>query len=79
VIGTNPDGTPKYITYTNGTSAGVTYYGTVNVTNAPVSPQYASTMRLVTVSLTWTNGNVPRMRTMQTLITANGLQDYIFN
>ncbi|HEX7860853.1 MAG TPA: prepilin-type N-terminal cleavage/methylation domain-containing protein [Verrucomicrobiae bacterium] len=79
VIGTNPDGTPKYIVHTNGTSSGVTYYGTVQVTNAPVSPQYASSMKMVNVSLTWTNGNVPRRRSMQTLITANGLQDYIFN
>jgi hypothetical protein len=33
----------------------------------------------VTVSLVWTNGDVARHRTMQTLISANGLQDYIFN
>ena len=38
----------------------------------------ADKMRLVTVSLVWTNGNVARNRQMQTLISANGLQEYIF-
>ena len=78
LVGTNADGSPKYAKITNGTSSGVTYYGTVQITNAPVSPQYADKMRMVTVSLVWTNGNVPRNRKMQTLISANGLQDYIF-
>lgn len=77
--GTNQDGSPRYATYTNGVHGGVTYHGTVEITNAPVSSAYAANMRLVTVSLLWTNGNVPRNRTMQTLISANGLQDYIFN
>jgi prepilin-type N-terminal cleavage/methylation domain-containing protein len=79
VSGTNQDGTPRYTMYTNGSSGGVTYHGEVSVTNAPVSAAYASSMRLVTVSLVWTNGDVARHRTMQTLISANGLQDYIFN
>jgi prepilin-type N-terminal cleavage/methylation domain-containing protein len=79
MTGTNPDGTPIYTSYTNGMSGGVTYFGTVEITNAPVSSAYATNMRLVTVSLVWTNGNVPRHRTMQTLISANGLQDYIFD
>ena len=50
----------------------------VRITNAPVSAEYADKMRLVTVSLVWTNGNVARNRQMQTLISANGLQEYIF-
>jgi len=79
ISGTNANGTPIYSNYTNGASGGVTYFGTVEITNAPVASQYATNMRLVTVSLTWTNGNIPRQRTMQTLISANGLQDYIFN
>ena len=78
LVGTNADGSPKYAKITNGTSGGVTYYGTVQITNAPVSPQYADKMRMVTVSLVWTNGTVARNRKMQTLISANGLQDYIF-
>ena len=78
LVGTNSDGTPRYANYTNGTSGGVTYYGTVRITNAPVSAEYADKMRLVTVSLVWTNGNVARNRQMQTLISANGLQEYIF-
>jgi prepilin-type N-terminal cleavage/methylation domain-containing protein len=78
LVGTNSDGSPRYARFTNGTSSGVTYYGTVQITNAPVSPEYANKMRLVTVSLVWTNGKVARNRQMQTLISANGLQEYIF-
>ena len=78
LVGTNANGTPLYANYTNGTSGGVTYYGTVRVTNAPVATAYADKMRMVTVSLAWTNGNVARNRQMQTLVTANGLQEYIF-
>jgi hypothetical protein len=47
LIGTNSDGSPRYANYTNGTSGGVTYYGTVHITNAPVSPEYADKMRLL--------------------------------
>lgn len=79
ISGTHPDGTPRYTMYTNGAHGGVTYYGTVQISNAPVSAAYSSKMKLVTVSLVWTNGNVPRQRSMQTLVSANGLQDYIFN
>ena len=78
ISGTNANGTPKYMTYTNN-GGGVIYHGRVHITNAPVSTNYASNMRLVTVGLVWTNNNIRRERSMQTLISANGLQDYIFN
>jgi prepilin-type N-terminal cleavage/methylation domain-containing protein len=78
LTGTAEDGTPIHTYYTNGSSGGITYYGEVHITNAPVSTNYASNMKLVTVSLVWTNGTVARHRKMQTLISANGLQDYIF-
>ena len=78
LVGTNADGTMKYATYTNLNAGSLVYYGRVSLTNAPVSSAYATNMKLVTVSLNWTNGTSSHSRQMQTLITANGLQDYIF-
>ena len=78
LVGTNSDGSLKYANYTNNTGGGLTYFGTVTITNAPFTTPYSTNLRMVTVSLVWTNSNVPRHRQMQTLISANGLQDYIF-
>jgi prepilin-type N-terminal cleavage/methylation domain-containing protein len=78
LVGTNSDGSLKNANYTNNTGGGLTYFGTVTITNAPFTTPYSTNLRMVTVSLVWTNSNVPRHRQMQTLISANGLQDYIF-
>lgn len=59
-------------------NSGITYYGRVTITNAPVSIQYSNNMRLVTVTLNWTNGNVGRTRELQTLVSQNGLQNYVY-
>jgi prepilin-type N-terminal cleavage/methylation domain-containing protein len=78
LTGTNADGTLRYTAYTNNNPGNLVFFGTVNLDNAAVSPAYATNMRLVTVTLNWTNKNISHQRQMQTLITANGLQDYIF-
>lgn len=57
---------------------GLIYYGTVAISNAPVSPGYSDHMKLVIVTLTWTNGSVPRQRQMQTLVSEYGMQNYIY-
>ena len=78
LVGTNADGVAIYATYTNRNPGSLVYYGTVELANAPVSSAYATNMRMVTVTVNWTNKGMPHTRQMQTLITANGLQDYIF-
>lgn len=60
------------------TGSGVTYYGTVTMSVPDISASYSNTMRLVIISLTWTNGNMARTREMQTYVSANGLQQYIY-
>lgn len=60
------------------TGSGVTYYGTTTIGPAPVDPAYTNTMRLVTISLTWTNGGVARTRTMQTLVAKYGIHEFTF-
>ena len=60
--------------------SGFTYYGTVTVTNAPaeIPAAYADSLRRIIVSITWTNGGVPRLREMETLVSEYGMQNYIY-
>lgn len=69
---------PPPVNNTNSDSSGVIYYGTLSVTNVPFSAEYSTNMRLVTVSLTWTNANMARIRELQTLVSQNGMQNYIY-
>lgn len=68
---------------TNGESKGIPFYGTMVITNANLSPSatYGGTdrMRKITVTVTWTNSNVQRTRTMSTYQSKNGMQNYIFS
>lgn len=57
---------------------GITYYGTLTITNANTGTSYNDNLRLIIINLYWTNGTVPRMRQMQTLVAKDGMQNYIF-
>jgi Tfp pilus assembly protein PilV len=59
-------------------SSGVTYHGTVSITNAPVPGAYSTNMRQVTVTLNWTNGPTARTRELRTFIARNGIQNYAY-
>lgn len=63
---------------TNGSGSGVTYYGELKIADAPIKANYSNTLKLVTVSLTWTNGSNARVRSMQTLVSEFGLQTYVY-
>ncbi len=58
---------------------GITYTGTVSVTNAPMTESYAADNKLVTFALTWKSGNVQRQRRICTLVSKYGLHNYIYN
>ena len=64
----------------SGESKGLAYSGKMVITNAPLSPPstYSASMRLITVTLNWTNGNVRRTRSMSTYVSKNGVQNYVF-
>lgn len=62
-----------------GTNQGVTYNGTISITNANSTASYVGDMRLVTVSLNWKGGNITRQREMRTLVTRYGLHNYFLN
>lgn len=57
---------------------GIDYQGTMVITNAPVSPGYADSMRMVLVTLNWKTGNLDRTRSFSSLISRDGLQNYIY-
>jgi prepilin-type N-terminal cleavage/methylation domain-containing protein len=69
---------PPPVNSTNAEASGVTYYGTMIITNATFEAEYATNMRMVTVTLTWTNAGLPRTRELQTLVTQNGIQNYVY-
>ena len=63
----------------NGTNPGITYSGSIAITNAPVPIAYAADMRLVVVSLSWTNGansRIMRNRELRTLVSRYGMHNY---
>ncbi|HZV35142.1 MAG TPA: hypothetical protein VFB72_11265 [Verrucomicrobiae bacterium] len=54
------------------------YVGSIVITNAPMTESYSNDHVLVTVSLTWTNGNMPRTRQMSTIVSKYGLHNYYY-
>ena len=70
---------PFYAAGTQSTG-GLIYSGTVSIgnPNPPMTESYASDLKQIDVQLTWTSGNVQRIRTMRTLISKYGLHNYIY-
>ena len=65
----------------NGQSQGIPYYGTMTISNAAMNPtaNYSTNLRLISVSVMWTNGIMPRTRSVQTYVAMNGIQNYVYN
>ena len=72
----------------NGGSGTYTISLTTNVpTMAQLTPPgvsnpnvlYTNSLLMITATATWTNNNIPRVRTMQTYAARNGTQSYITN
>ena len=61
---------------------GVRYIGTMTVTtNLVLTPPatYSTNLRMVTVQVRWTSGNINHTRSMSTYVSRNGVQNYIYN
>lgn len=76
-----------YPSIISGQSTGITYRGSVVITNATLNPSatYSSAMRAVTVTVFWTNYYGPKMtntlvrsRTMTTYTSREGIQNYVY-
>jgi prepilin-type N-terminal cleavage/methylation domain-containing protein len=61
---------------TNG--AGVLYQGAITIGPYTNAPSYAPDLRIVTITVRWQTGQMPRTRTMQTYVAKNGIQNYIY-
>ena len=57
---------------------GVVYAGTVDISKPNLSSNYDQDTRVVTITLSWKTGTVPRTRTLSTLVAQNGIQNYIY-
>ena len=60
------------------TNVGVSYNGTMIITNFPTTESYSTNMRLVILTVTWTSGQSQRTRQMQSAVARYGLQNYIY-
>jgi len=58
---------------------GTIFVGTITLetpTNVPTG--YSNSMRLATLTVSWTNANIRRTRSMQTLVAQLGIHDYVY-
>ena len=67
-----------YSVGTNTNTAGLTYTGTVTIASTPISTSYSNDLKQVTIQVRWRSAKVQRTREMSTLVTRNGLQNYIY-
>lgn len=73
---------PTYFTvpYDNQSAngGGLYYTGRVTIASAPFSASYATNIRQLTLTLNWSSKNIPRTRTITTLVSKDGLQNYVY-
>lgn len=62
---------------TGATGSGFVYYGTVAITNTGFTQNYSNSVKLVTVTVRWTNG-VARSQSISTYVGQYGIQNYIY-
>ena len=53
------------------------FYGSLSVTNTTLTNTYSDGVKMITVTLVWTNANVRREQTMATYYSRNGMQSYL--
>ena len=59
-------------------SQGIAYVGRVTISpNMPILEAYSNDMRMVVITLSWTQGNRPLSRTFTNFVARYGLQNYI--
>jgi prepilin-type N-terminal cleavage/methylation domain-containing protein len=57
---------------------GTVFVGTIALTVPTNGLAYSNSMRLATLTVAWTNGNVRRSRSMQTYVAQLGIHDYVY-
>ena len=59
-------------------NVGLTYNGTMTISPAPINSSYSNDMKMVSVHLSWTTGNLPRNRDFTSYISRNGIESYVY-
>jgi prepilin-type N-terminal cleavage/methylation domain-containing protein len=59
-------------------AAGLIYTGSVTIAQAPLVASYSNDLKSVNIRVRWASAGVERTREMTTLVTRNGLQNYIY-
>ena len=59
-------------------NAGLTYQGSMTITDCSLPVSYSNNMKRVTVRLDWVTGGLSRTREFTSYISRNGLQNYIY-
>lgn len=67
-----------YTSGTNNAVAGIAYTGRVAIVNAPITESYSNELKSVNIRVQWRSAGVVRSREATTLVTRNGLQNYIY-
>ena len=75
---TNPDLTVSDVTVgTVAPNSTFSFYGSLSITDTSLTNTYSEGIKLITVTLNWTNGNVRRDHSMSTYYSRNGMQSYL--
>ena len=56
----------------------MSYTGRVTIVRPVITEAYSNELKAVRINLQWVSAGVLRNREMQTLVTRNGLQNYIY-
>ena len=64
--------------YPNSSNGVFTYTGTVSIAGCAIGTSYSNDMRTVTITLMWKSRTLIRARSMSTLVSRYGLQNYIY-
>ena len=59
-----------------GATNGLSYTGSILITNAPVTQSYSNTLRQVTATVSWVSSGLTHTRSMNTFVSQNGLNTY---
>jgi hypothetical protein len=58
---------------------GAKYFGSINITNVPFAASYATNMKKIEITLSWTSSrNLAHVRRASTFIARDGVQNYVY-
>ena len=60
------------------TNGGLTYTGTLTITNTTISGAYSNDIKKVKVQVTWPSGSVTITQSMTSFVSRYGMQNYIY-